>query len=151
MPFLLKDFQRRTVEAMEQYFSTLADEHEKLKSVPEAVRHEYGEINWPERAWNLLFPEGNSNYAYVTKKTGHGKHCPHFCLKLPTGGGKTLLATYAVDRYLEHMLKKPTGVVLWVAPSEQIFAQTLGALKDRSHPYREKLDDIAGGRIKIVT
>jgi len=42
-------------------------------------------------------------------------------------------------------------LALWVVPSEQIFAQTLGALKDRSHPYREKLDDITGGHIKIVT
>jgi len=151
MPFLLKNFQQRTVEGLEQYFAVLAQEHEKFVRVPEEVRKEYGEINWPEKAWHTLYPAGNVNHEYVTKKTGHGKQCPHFCIKLPTGGGKTLMATYALEQYLKHLKKKPTGLVLWVVPSEQIFAQTLNALKDRSHPYREKLDDITGGHIKIVT
>ncbi|PIR49751.1 restriction endonuclease subunit R, partial [Candidatus Peregrinibacteria bacterium CG10_big_fil_rev_8_21_14_0_10_54_7] len=151
MPFLLKNFQQRTVEGMEKFLAALAEESEKYERVPEEVRKEYGEINWPEKAWHELFPEGNSNHAYSAKKTGHGKHCPHFCLKLPTGGGKTLMATYAIEQYLKHLRKEPTGLVLWIVPSEQIFAQTLNALKDRSHPYREKLDDITGGHIKVVT
>lgn len=150
MALLLKDFQRHTVDEMEAFFQSLAVEREKYERVPEEVIKEYGEINWPEKAWQSLFVFGHPNHEYRAKKTGHGKHCPHFCLKLPTGGGKTLMATYAIEQYLKSK-KKPTGLVLWVVPSEQIFSQTLKALKDRSHPYREKLDDITGGHIKIIT
>jgi type III restriction enzyme len=33
-------------------------------------------------------------------KDGTGRSIPHLCLKLPTGGGKTLLAAHGVDRIL---------------------------------------------------
>lgn len=151
MALLLKDFQRRTVDQVEAFFEALATEHQKFERIPKEVLREYGEINWPEKAWQTLYTVGNPNHEYKSKKAGNGKHCPHFCIKLPTGGGKTLMATYAIEQYLQAMKQKPTGLVLWVVPSEQIFSQTLKALKDRSHPYREKLDDITGGRIKIIT
>src|SRR3989344_5758681 len=122
MALLLKDFQRRTVEQVEGFFEVLAREQERFERIPEEVLKEYGDINWPEKAWQTLFPAGNANHDYRTKKTGHGKHCPHFCIKLPTGGGKTLMATYAIEQYLAAMRQKPTGLVLWIVPSEQIFS-----------------------------
>lgn len=137
---------------MEQYFKRLALHQEKMQSLPEEVIKELGmEYNWAEKAWHDLFPQGASDGDYKSKKTGHGKHCPNFCLKIPTGGGKTLMATYAVEMYLEHLRKQKTGFVLWVVPSEQIYSQTLSALNDRSHPYRERLDAVSGHRVKIIT
>ncbi|MBI2639016.1 DEAD/DEAH box helicase family protein [Candidatus Peregrinibacteria bacterium] len=137
---------------MDRYFQVLADEQNDFKKIPKEVLKKWGnEINPAEKAWHRLFTEGNENHTCRNKRTGHNKPCPNFCLKIPTGGGKTLLATYAVEFYLEHLRKKKTGFVLWVVPSEQIYSQTLAALKDRAHPYRERLDAISGNRVKIVT
>ena len=45
--------------------------------------------------------------------------------------------------------KRTTGMVLWIVPSNQIYRQTLGALRDRDHPYRQHLDIASGGRTLI--
>jgi len=149
---LLKEYQISAKDTMEKYFLQLSSNLEKMQNVPEEMMEELGvEYNWAEKAWHDLFPEGTSNNEYKSKKTGHGNNCPNFCLKIPTGGGKTLMATYAIEFYLEHLKKQKTGFVLWVVPSEQIYTQTLAALQDRSHPYRERLDVVSGHRVKVVT
>lgn len=149
---LLKEYQINAKSAMEQYFLQLSHHLDKMDKVPEKMIKDLGvEYNWAEKAWHDLFHEGSTNREYSSKKTGHGMSCPNFCLKIPTGGGKTLMATYAIEMYLEHLRKQKTGFVLWVVPSEQIYSQTLAALKDRSHPYRERLDAVSGHRVKIVT
>ncbi|WP_347239368.1 DEAD/DEAH box helicase family protein [Phormidium sp. FACHB-1136] len=71
-------------------------------------------------------------------------------MKVPTGGGKTLLATHAIGLINTHYLKKQTGLVLWIVPTNQIYRQTRKALRTREHPYRQVLDFNSGGRTKIV-
>lgn len=65
---------------------------------------------------------------------------PYVCLRLPTGGGKTLLACLAVPVVQRELLRSERGVVLWLVPSKAIQEQTLRALRDRVHPYRQALD-----------
>ncbi|MBT4384829.1 DEAD/DEAH box helicase family protein [Candidatus Peregrinibacteria bacterium] len=149
---LLKEYQINAKNVMEQYFKQLSFHVDKMQSIPEDMLQDLGfEYNWAEKAWHDLYPDGTTNNEYKSKKTGQGLVCPNFCLKTPTGGGKTLMATYAVEFYLEHLRKQKTGFVLWVVPSEQIYAQTLSALQDRSHPYRERLDAVSGHRVKVIT
>lgn len=149
---LLKEYQINAKDAMEQYFLKLAEHQEKVKAIPEELIADLGfEYNWAEKAWHDLFQLGTRNHEYKSKKSGHGMSCPNFCLKIPTGGGKTLMATYAIELFLEHLRKQKTGFVLWVVPSEQIYSQTLNALKDRAHPYRERLDAVSGHRVKVIT
>jgi len=74
---------------------------------------------------------------------------PDIYLKVPTGGGKTLVACHAIDLIQKSYLKKQTGLVLWIVPSTQIYRQTIKALKDREHPYRQVLDISSGGRTLI--
>ncbi|PIQ78113.1 restriction endonuclease subunit R, partial [Candidatus Peregrinibacteria bacterium CG11_big_fil_rev_8_21_14_0_20_46_8] len=148
----LKEYQLDCKNAMDRYFQVLAEEQQKLSKIPEEVLKEWSkEIDPSEKAWHKLFPEGDRNHEYRDKRTGHNKPCPNFCLKIPTGGGKTLLATYALEFYLERLRQKKTGFVMWIVPSEQIYTQTLNALKDRAHPYRERLDALSGNRVKIVS
>lgn len=71
---------------------------------------------------------------------------PYICIRVPTGGGKTAIAAYAVQPMVEDWLQSERGVVLWLAPSSTIVKQTLDALKDRQHPYRKAL-----GRLGEVT
>lgn len=65
---------------------------------------------------------------------------PYICLRLPTGGGKTLLACHTIAIANRDFLKMEHSLVLWLVPSNAIRGQTLKALRDRNHPYRQALD-----------
>src|SRR3989338_4472174 len=69
---------------------------------------------------------------------------PYVCLRLPTGGGKTLLGCHAISIANEEFLKKQNSLVLWLVPSNAIKEQTLNALRDPSHAYRQALDSTLG-------
>ena len=71
--------------------------------------------------------------------SGFPADMPYFCLRVPTGGGKTWLAAKSVARVNTHLLRCEHSVVLWLVPSKPIREQTIKALKDRSHPYHAAL------------
>ena len=81
---------------------------------------------------------------------GHGRQVAHVCLELPTGSGKTLIASHAVGRILSALDGATTGLVLWVVPSEAIYKQTRAQLRDRGHPVRQALELASGGRLKLL-
>ncbi|MDP2025741.1 DEAD/DEAH box helicase [Sulfuriferula sp.] len=60
---------------------------------------------------------------------------PYFCLRVPTGGGKTWLAAKSAALVNTHLLRCEHSVILWLVPSKPIREQTLRALRDRHHPY----------------
>lgn len=64
---------------------------------------------------------------------------PYFCLRVPTGGGKTWLAAKSVALVNAHLLRSEFSVILWLVPSKTIREQTLRALCDREHPYHQAL------------
>lgn len=64
---------------------------------------------------------------------------PYFCLRVPTGGGKTWLAAKSVALVNTHLLRCEHSVILWLVPSKPIRDQTLRALRDRLHPYHTAL------------
>ncbi|MBP1807438.1 DEAD/DEAH box helicase family protein [Rubellimicrobium aerolatum] len=73
---------------------------------------------------------------------------PHVCLRLPTGGGKTLLAGESLA-VAAPFLGRDRPFALWLAPSDMIRAQTVAALKDPRHPYRARLD-AHFGRVRVL-
>ncbi|MGO4806545.1 DEAD/DEAH box helicase [Arthrobacter sp. 2MCAF15] len=76
---------------------------------------------------------------------------PHVCYKVPTGGGKTLLACASVRPILDALpIRKPKAVV-WLVPSDAILTQTLAALKDPSHLYRQQLNLDFGSRVEVYS
>lgn len=70
---------------------------------------------------------------------GFAPDMPYFCLRVPTGGGKTFLAASAVALVNTHLLRSEHGVVLWLVPSDAIREQTLKALRRPGHPYHHAL------------
>ena len=64
---------------------------------------------------------------------------PYFCLRVPTGGGKTWLAAKSVALINTRLLRVNHSVILWLVPSTAIREQTLRALRDRQHPYHAAL------------
>jgi len=66
---------------------------------------------------------------------------PYFCLRVPTGGGKTWLAAKSVALINTHLLRTDHSVILWLTPSKPIREQTLKALRDLHHPYAAALHE----------
>jgi type III restriction enzyme len=64
---------------------------------------------------------------------------PYFCLRVPTGGGKTWLAAKSAALVNTDLLRCEHSVILWLVPSKPIREQTLKALKDQRHLYHAAL------------
>lgn len=60
---------------------------------------------------------------------------PYVCLRLPTGGGKTLIGTLAIRSAAENFLQCDCPFVLWLVPSNEIRQQTLRVLRDPKNFY----------------
>ena len=86
---------------------------------------------------------------YVHKHDGRGYPIPNLCLKVPTGGGKTLLGVSGVERIANDYFNTHTGLVVWMVPTDAIYQQTLKNFQNREHPYRQVLERAAAGRLKI--
>lgn len=76
---------------------------------------------------------------------------PYACLRVPTGGGKTLIACYGVGIAKTELLQADRAVILWLVPSNTILDQTADALRDPGHPYRRALETACGGPVEVVT
>ena len=76
---------------------------------------------------------------------------PNLCFKVPTGGGKTFLACNAVRPVFDALPPLKAKVTVWLVPSDSILEQTLQALKNPRHPYRQKLDIDFGGRVEVYS
>ena len=76
---------------------------------------------------------------------------PYICLRVPTGGGKTLLASHAVGLAKHELLHAERAVALWLVPSNTILDQTADALRDPRHHYRRALELSCAGPVEVVT
>ncbi len=76
---------------------------------------------------------------------------PYICLRVPTGGGKTIIAAHSVAVAANTFLKSDTPCVLWLVPSDPIRTQTLATLQDRMHPNRRALSDRFGENLRVMT
>lgn len=78
---------------------------------------------------------------------------PFICIKIPTGGGKTFVATYAVTNIMDSTLtdKLGKGIILWFVPSEAIKSQTLRKLNDRNDAHRKVLDEYFDNKVRIYS
>jgi type III restriction enzyme len=139
----LKEYQKKTLETVKLYLDALADFKAKNDKAVE-IDPELS-INFPSKAWDKVIGR-----TYYSKKNGLGEELPDFYIKIPTGGGKTVLACHTIDLINKIYLKKQTGIILWIVPTTQIYRQTLANLKNREHPYRQVLDISSGGRTEIL-
>ncbi|MCC7532857.1 MAG: DEAD/DEAH box helicase family protein [Bacteroidia bacterium] len=141
----LKHYQDKVLKELKDYLGALADAKKEFEEIAELKPHLAKHINFPKEAWE----KSTGRIVYSSKTNGLDEPMPDIYLKVPTGGGKTLLACHAIDNIQKTYLKRQTGLVLWVVPSTQIYRQTTKALKDRNHPYRQVLDISSGGRTLI--
>ena len=76
---------------------------------------------------------------------------PYVCLRVPTGGGKTIMAAHSVAVAADSFLRCENPTVLWLVPSDAIREQTLSTLSNREHPNRRALADRFGENVRILT
>lgn len=74
---------------------------------------------------------------------------PCVCLRVPTGGGKTIMAAHAVAMAGKAVLDSDAPIALWLTPSDTIRSQTLEALANARHPYRQALAHYFGDRVQV--
>ena len=138
----LKQYQQAALEQLQRYLQALTAERARaVKAVEFGIKHKWDEAGWDE----IARPS-----PYHAKRNAIGESVPNICLKVPTGGGKTLLAVKAIDLINTHYRATQMGLVLWIVPTTQIYNQTLAALKDRAHPYRVHLNMASGDRTLIL-
>jgi type III restriction enzyme len=125
--FALKSYQVAALEALEGFF-------ERVRSVGLAA------------AWTEKVPEGTQRPGYDATALGE---VPAVCVRIPTGGGKTLLAAHAVGRIGKPLCGNDAPVALWLVPSDAIRAQTLAALQSPRHPCREALAGQFGDALRV--
>ena len=141
---ILKEFQKNALSQVREFLERLTEWRLKAAKAHETVPDLA--IDWVGKAWEKAVP----HHSYLPRKNGLGEPLPAFCLKVPTGGGKTLLATKVIDLVHTRYRRRQNGLVLWIVPSTQIYSQTLKALRDRDHPYRQQLDVASAGRTLVL-
>ena len=130
---ILKNYQKRVLDDLSGYLAAL----EKTKNLKDAFRQ-----HWQERGVAIGF-HGMQPYNNLLAGV------PHVCLKVPTGGGKTLLGCASLRRIFDSMGITKTKAVVWLVPSTSILDQTARALSSVEHPYRQWLDYDFGSRVEI--
>jgi hypothetical protein len=129
-----KDYQTRVLDSLREFF------------------RQCSKNGRPETAFQNVLNNNKQPLApYIpVQAAGLTPGMPYVCLRVPTGGGKTLLACNAAGIAMTELLHAERAVVLWLVPSNTILDQTADALRDPRHPYRRALE-LACGSVEVVT
>jgi len=153
---LLKKFQTTVLETVSLFAKTLAsesDDRAKLAAVLTAQGIKVPPDTVGKAAWDELRSKGklpSSSPDWIERRDPLGREIFSACLKVPTGGGKTLLGAHSIGRVHESLYGRRHGLVVWFVPSEAIYAQTLRAFTKHGHHYRGALENAANGKLKIL-
>jgi type III restriction enzyme len=121
----LKEYQQRALDTLQRYFQLSQQLGDADTAFYQLTRETYGH---------------GIPYRPIEGLPG----LPYVCVRIPTGGGKTLVASHAVGIAAHDLLHSDHALVLWLAPSNVIRDQTLRALADPNHPYRQAVEARAG-------
>ena len=135
---LLKSYQQNALDTLDAFLARA-----RATGPAEAFAHAVTEQEAQARL------EGRKLEPRAYRPIEHSQDVPYVCLRLPTGGGKTLLAAESIRLAGRSYLGRAYPLVLWMVPSDAIKSQTLEALKDRTHAYRRRLDENFGGHVRV--
>lgn len=127
--FQLKDYQERAVQVVTRFLAGCREG---------AVEHAFE---------NVLMEQGMEVLPY---RDFGLEQTPYACLRIPTGGGKTVLGSHAVEVAAREYLQTSTPIALWLVPTTTIRQQTVTALKTPGHPYRLNLDKAFSKEVLVL-
>ena len=153
----LKDYQQDVLDTLDKYLETLegcykdAEEFYEFrisKGSTDAIRPE--QSSYCADAWEKIkskvnipiynYLNGNAvSSVWQDRLDGIGRRIPNICMKVPTGGGKTLLSACSLGRISRDYFKTSRGLVLWIVPSTTIYNQTLKALLNKEVETASKI------------
>ncbi len=122
----LKGYQQTNLDALDRFLTCV----EKHKDTSKGF-YEFWQTNNPPLA---PFPG-----TIIEPYKDNVKGAPHVCHKVPTGGGKTFIAAAALKVAMSH-INPLYKMVVWLVPSNAILEQTLRNLRNKQHPYRQRID-----------
>jgi len=132
----LKSYQQKVVENLEEYLEYV-QEH---KNVSLAFNQYWEDKIGP---YNPLDNTGMQPY----KNNIH--NAAHVCIKVPTAGGKTFIAVNALHSIFSAYDTSKTKAVIWLVPWSNLLQQTVNALSNPEHPYRQKLNALFNHKVEI--
>lgn len=158
------EYQEETVERFADYLEKLVAKRDAADKLTELARQAGMEppiVDWCRQTWEALKADGRLPMAkdaqgnafvppWLARTDGMNRPVPNVCLKLPTGAGKTYLATRGIEQLQRLFYRRANGLVLWIVPSDAIYSQTWKNLANRDHPYRMTLERASGGRVKLL-
>lgn len=158
---MLRDlaYQARVLKRLDDYLTELMTAKQNADKISELAKAnpelrlqvpDFAEQAWEAMRSKGLLPANRRGVAFSPRRDGVGRPVPNVVFKVPTSGGKTYLAAASLASIFGRLQGSNTGFVLWIVPNEAIYTQTLKALSDRQHPYRQTLDRIAAGRVRIL-
>lgn len=81
---------------------------------------------------------------YHTPPAFEASDTPVVCLRVPTGGGKTLIGGHAIARIKRSLVPVEHGLTLWLVPTDAIRSQTLRALRTPGALLHDELRALFG-------
>jgi type III restriction enzyme len=130
---VLKNYQQNVLDSLQSFFRQCSRDEKPEQAFMDVQRK------------NGFYPEHYLSIP-VSGLTG----VPYVCLRVPTGGGKTLIACHAAGLAIHELLQAERAVVLWLVPSNTILDQTADALRNPRHPYRQALE-LSCGSVEVLT
>jgi len=127
-----KDYQDKVLESLARYMRRCRELNDPEKAFLETT----GELWGAGHPYNRIHELGNGEKMPLDM--------PFVCLRVPTGGGKTVIGARAIKVVRDELLDTEHPLVLWLVPSDPIRLQTLKAMQDRKHPLRETLQEELG-------
>lgn len=132
----LKKYQQKTLDELQKYILEMRKyDTEKTAGV----------------AFMIMRTDARDNYSKDYHWIPELGRSPFVCIKVPTGGGKTLIAAHSAGIIFKDYLgeRSDRGLAMWFVPSDAIKTQTLDNLRNRNHPYREVLDERFNNAVKV--
>ena len=124
-----KTYQDDVLASLRTYLQRCTETNDPGRSFREVTEQLWGQASDYRAVTNL--PEG------VTMPGD----MPFLCLRVPTGGGKTVIGARSIRVVRDELLDTGHPVVLWLVPSDAIRTQTLRQMRDRRSPLRQVLDE----------
>ena len=132
----LKKYQSKVLNDLAEYIDILREE----KNLNKAYR-----TFWDRRNISV---DNTDGYLHPYDNSIVG--VPRVTVKVPTAGGKTFIACNAIRTIFDKLPSVKSKVVAWFVPSDTILKQTYENLSNPNHPYRQRIDSLFNGAVRVI-